>query len=275
MRGLFCMRYENERKQFSEAVSKYADKDNFLIGCGNICEPKFDITQYKGDRNKKYAVKIFLDKKYFAVWNLTRHLQYGGKSTCCIADSWDEIEFENMPFVDIYKSLGKRNSGILEKILLVKFEYFKEFFLNYKVYMSFNEFDLNFPYGNTITNEATNIYDESIRKRYSTTKAYRDAKFRDDVLEAYNYKCAICRCDIQEILQAAHERGYEVANTESDDSQHGICLCANHHLMYDNKLIDIDTVNHMLKINDNRLYNSLWFKEFSNKYNLKIAERKN
>lgn len=87
------------------------------------------------------------------------------------------------------------------KILLVKFEYFKEFFLNYEVYTSFNEFDVNFPHCNTTTNEVTNIYDESIRKRYSTTKAYRDAKFRDDVLEAYNYKCAICRCDIQEILR--------------------------------------------------------------------------
>ena len=266
------MSYEAERQKFKEAISKYTDNVHFLVHCGNKCEPTLNIA--KTIKNEKYAVKIFLDKKYFAVWDLKRHLQFGGSSSLSIADNWNEIKLDDIPFVDVYKSLGKRNNGILEKILLVKFENFKEFFLNYEVYMSFNEFDKNFPNNNATANtEVKTIYNEAIRKRYSTTKAYRDAKFRDEVLAAYDYKCAICRCDIQEVLQAAHECGYDVASTVYDDSRHGICLCANHHLMYDNGLIDIDIINHSININDSKLKETVWFKEFSDTYNSKIIVR--
>ena len=47
-------------------------------------------------------------------------------------------------------------------------------------------------------------------------------------------------CDIKEMLQAAHEHGYTVAETSYDDPAHGICLCANHHLLYDSDLLIID-----------------------------------
>ena len=50
-------------------------------------------------------------------------------------------------------------------------------------------------------------------------------------------------------------------------------MCANHHLMYDNGLIDIDITNSSININDSRLNETLWFKEFSDIYNSKIVVR--
>lgn len=83
---------------------------------------------------------------------------------------------------------------------------------------------------------------EENRRRYSLTKLQRKAEFRAQVLEAYGNQCAVCRCGIIQVLQAAHLHGYEVADTDlsADKVEHGICLCANHHLMYDNNLIDLN-----------------------------------
>lgn len=64
--------------------------------------------------------------------------------------------------------------------------------------------------------------------------------FRRVVLQAYSYKCAICDTGFREVLQAAHivpfgdeRRALRVHPTN------GICLCANHHLMFDSDRLAI------------------------------------
>ena len=76
------------------------------------------------------------------------------------------------------------------------------------------------------------------------------------------------------MLQAAHERGYEVAKTNFDDPSHGICLCANHHLMYDRELLDIDFEKHEIVIKDKDIIRMPWYRDFLEIYGGKITKRK-
>ena len=85
------------------------------------------------------------------------------------------------------------------------------------------------------------------------------------MLAAYGHRCAICRCDISEVLQAAHEAGYDVAHTNYDDPNHGICLCANHHLMYDNNLLKINLDQLTIEVFEEKIKNMPWYQDFVEK----------
>lgn len=72
-----------------------------------------------------------------------------------------------------------------------------------------------------------------------TMRAYRDAKFRPAVLQAYNYKCAVCYCDLK-LVDAAHI--LPVSHSSStDEVTNGIALCRLHHGAYDNALLGIQS----------------------------------
>lgn len=85
-------------------------------------------------------------------------------------------------------------------------------------------------------------------------------------------KCAICRCSEPKILQAAHI--IAVSEGGNDGPENGICLCANHHLMYDNELIKIDFENLTLSDVAPTVKSMPWYDSFVKDYDSKIAERK-
>lgn len=65
--------------------------------------------------------------------------------------------------------------------------------------------------------------------------------FRKALLEAYDYKCAVCGIDTEAVLDAAHIKPY--IQSTADEEAHitnGILLCKNHHASYDAKLWWID-----------------------------------
>lgn len=143
--------------------------------------------------------------------------------------------------------------------------------------MAFNEYDNGvdaIKNANYFKNAVNNsVLSEDERKIYSSTRKQRDFHFRELVLESYDRKCAICRCPIEAVLQSAHLKGHEVAysNLCEDRPGNGICLCANHHLMYDKGIIEIDIVNHTIRVSDNKVKEMAWYKEFAAKYNKQIA----
>jgi putative restriction endonuclease len=58
--------------------------------------------------------------------------------------------------------------------------------------------------------------------------------FRRVVLRAYDHKCAICGTGFHEVLQAAHIIPFgDERRALRVQPENGICLCANHHLMFD------------------------------------------
>ena len=65
----------------------------------------------------------------------------------------------------------------------------------------------------------------------------KQRKFRDTVLEAYDYKCAICDVSNPSILRAAHI--WPVSDGGQDNIKNGICLCVNHEVAYDKELFVI------------------------------------
>lgn len=108
----------------------------------------------------------------------------------------------------------------------------------------------------------------SERKRITSTRASRDYKFREKVLRRFGYKCAVCRCHEKKLLQAAHI--IPIKDNGDDDPNNGICLCANHHLMYDNGLIKI-CKNKISYISDS-VKKMSWYEEFIKKYKSKLIE---
>ena len=78
------------------------------------------------------------------------------------------------------------------------------------------------------------------------------ADFRKKILGAYSNRC--CFCDLQlNITEAAHilpvsEKG------SSDEVINGICLCPNHHKVYDNGLLYINE-QYQIEINKSKIEN--------------------
>lgn len=70
--------------------------------------------------------------------------------------------------------------------------------------------------------------------------------FRYILLEIYNRQCAVCKLGFVEALEAAHIIPWsDCEEAERTDSTNGILLCANHHKLFDSKII---TFNDKYKI---------------------------
>ncbi|MBD5504064.1 MAG: hypothetical protein HDR09_10075 [Lachnospiraceae bacterium] len=272
-------------KEFREKVrSVVYDIDDFMFGEDQgSCNPTWNIGKRNEEEKKRaiYAVKFYEEKQFFAIWNLKRHRDFNASlSWLSISNSWNDIKFNIDAFAPYYKGLGTASRQKIEKIYVVGLHNFEKFFCSYGSYMQLNTLDDEFPQNfETVKKEADNVqwFDESEREKYSSSRHKRDIRFRTDVLMAYDYQCAVCRCKAVKLLEAAHERGYEVATTNHDDPKHGICLCANHHLMYDKLLIDLDLNTHELQITEEgmveQIENMSWYKEFQEKYKGRILER--
>lgn len=254
-----------------------SDRSEFVIQIGEEGKNKLDFRI--GDRRNlkeidqaNYALKFIPDIDIFIVWDWKRHKEYN-LSMSILSSGYKKIEQNADRFEVNYKALGKSKNNPLEKVYIVGINQMQRFFDNYHNYMKFNEFD----YESNMCPEAVKAecnWDTEIeRKKHSCLRNQRDIRFRNDVLSAYEKQCAICRCNIVELLQAAHERGHEVAHTNVDNPQHGICLCANHHLMYDNELIDIDLEKLKIIIKKEELKKMPWYQEFKEKYKETIVQR--
>ena len=257
-----------------------SNTSDFIIGdtTSGSSEPTFNIGERKGRDTALFAIKLFQDKDIFIVWDLRRHREFNGaRSSLTVAGkSWDKIPTGKDVFEPRYKEIGKNYSGIWEKVYIVGLSHFDKFFSNYGSYMQFNMSDETFPCYSPQARQCANTvqwFSEDERVKYSSSQYHRKKQFRDMVLAAYGHQCAICRCGVDKILQAAHERGYEVAYTKYDNPKHGICLCANHHLMYDQHLIDINLKALEITINEEKIREMPWYQEFVNKYQGKILER--
>ena len=74
------------------------------------------------------------------------------------------------------------------------------------------------------------LYIDGERRKIVTSRAERNSEFREKVLQRDKF-CQVCGCGNQIILEAAHI--IAVKDSGSDDERNGICLCRNHHKMFD------------------------------------------
>lgn len=104
------------------------------------------------------------------------------------------------------------------------------------------------------------------REKEIVSRNHRKLSFRKRILEKYNYQCCICRCSIEQLLEAAHIQA--VSDQGSDSTENGILLCRNHHKMFDDGMIKI--LGDKLEIYDDRAKEMPWYKEFITKYDGKV-----
>ena len=75
-------------------------------------------------------------------------------------------------------------------------------------------------------------------KKVSIQQRQGQAEFRQALMIAYNYKCAVTGCDVRDTLQAAHI--VPVSNSGQHRIQNGLLLRADIHNLFDRGLLTID-----------------------------------
>ena len=237
---------------------------------------KYDVDAEKSN-TKDIAVYINTKFKMVAIWDL-KGRRYRIKDNQKLSHSlsvkytWKQLSDDNINIKIVYKKIGQAKNLTYEKVIITSFELLDEIIYDLPAYLKFDSDDEEFP--KDIKNEdyKDDILPLEIRNRISTSRWKRDSLFRKAVLAEYDNKCAICRCSEPKILQAAHI--IAVSEGGNDDPKNGICLCANHHLMYDNELIKIDFENLTLSDVATTVKSMPWYDSFVKDYDSKIAERK-
>lgn len=210
---------------------------------------------------------VYINEKYglALVWDLEHRRNNNHViGSLSVSMTWDELFKDKNRLRAIYKKMGIRNDDPYEKVLVLNIDDLDKISYNLNLYININEDDAEYidPCGNYIP------LPKPVGKRVSTTRFERDRLFRNRILSEYNNQCAICRCSETKILEAAHIQG--IAEGGQNDISNGICLCANHHLMYDTHLIEINFENQTLAYAAPSVQSMAWYSEFNNQYSGKL-----
>jgi putative restriction endonuclease len=82
-----------------------------------------------------------------------------------------------------------------------------------------------------------------------TTMRKRNAGFRERVLRAYGYRCAVCGLDVRlgttlVVLEAAHIKWHQAGGPDVETN--GLALCSQHHKLLDRGLFTLTTTGQMV-----------------------------
>ena len=120
------------------------------------------------------------------------------------------------------------------------------------------------------------------RKTVTTSSPIRDQKLAKQVKELYEYKCQICDIQINVptgfYAESAHIKPLGKPHHGPDKVENIICLCPNHHVMFDNYTFTIDDnfdligIEGSLKVDENHNIDQQFLKYHRNISNLLIAE---
>lgn len=224
------------------------------------------------------AVCLHYGKQIAIVWDLRRRKEKGrdGKSVYLSKESYKNLKPISNRIYPEYKRMDNYNLAPFEKILIMHIDTLENIIFeeeDLRTLILFDPKDETYPeeLKKQEPSKVCEEFDIMEERSKSTTSYYnRRAKFREEVLEKYQYQCAICRCSEEKILQAAHIRA--VADKGSDAVENGICLCANHHLMFDKGLLKI---KHKTLIDVAESVKKMpWYKVFKEEYNGIILEGK-
>lgn len=263
--------FENLLKQYDPSRTKYA--------CGLL-----DSANTKGMHLKKvfsssykYAIKLCGDFDVMIVWDLERRRKKSGKilvgtvlQSSHFTPKYLQASNANADTLECHYAFfyNAKNERVYEKVMCVGLNRANKFLSEIELWMMLNPEDDNFPQTELDQSSLAVLLNDTIRKRYSVSRAARDQKFRDQVLSKYRRQCAICRCPAEKILEAAHIIAVE--NGGNDDPSNGICLCANHHRMFDKEYISIDVKKGTITILDNVVKTMPWYSVFELEYEGKL-----
>lgn len=250
-------RTESWSNNHIEIVKRYIPNDKCCLGNSNglkyTSKYPFNTEHIVISYNKKYNL--------FIVWNAMIHKDcfYGDTHTLSVSKTAIENIVKDGNYINEINVVVKHLNGPTNKqesVFIVGEEVLSLFCQNYLEYL-YDDID-NCKVGNK----------EEFKREYKKAiSAKRDPSFRKRVLEKYNYTCIVCGCKEQNVLQAAHI--IPVSNGGNDETENGICLCANHHLLYDSLKLNIDFENEMFTLQDTTETDSPWYKD-AEKRNCKL-----
>lgn len=86
-----------------------------------------------------------------------------------------------------------------------------------------------------------------------TKKRKRDSKFRDKILRAYGYSCAVCGFNVRLAhtlvgVEAAHIKWHQAGGPDVEEN--GIALCSLHHKLFDRGVFTINNERRMIVSQD-------------------------
>lgn len=98
---------------------------------------------------------------------------------------------------------------------------------------------------------------DELEKRRLTVRVQREQqdRFRRELLDAYDGRCAITGTDVPEVLQAAHIEPYRGIATQRVEN--GLLLRADIHLLYDSRLLTVKPDGYTVDLN-NRLCTTIY-----------------
>ena len=92
--------------------------------------------------------------------------------------------------------------------------------------------------------EADPEYGESSRKEYVINRIVRETRIAQYVKDLYDSRCQVCglqiRTPVAYYAEAAHIKGLGKPHDGPDVEENILCLCPNHHAMFDLGVIAID-----------------------------------
>ncbi|MHB1167140.1 MAG: phosphorothioated DNA-binding restriction endonuclease [Carboxydocellales bacterium] len=85
------------------------------------------------------------------------------------------------------------------------------------------------------------------------SKRIRDASFRDRILQAYEYSCAVCGFNVRlghtlVAVEAAHIKWHQAGGPDREEN--GIALCAMHHKLFDRGVFTINQAKELIVSSD-------------------------
>ena len=239
-----------------------------VICCVGNGELAYNISNEKVD-NAIMAVYMHEGYRIAVTWNLKRRRDFKREvKLLSLSKTWEDFDIEQGKIVAEYKRMGTDLGAPYEKVLVMDIGTLDTILEELYVMLKVNPYDIEFPAEINNSLEEYDLPEEEIRKKVSTDRWERNRLFRKSVLNAYGKMCAICRCSEEKILEAAHIKA--VSDGGNDKPINGVCLCANHHLMFDKKLITIDFNNSRIERVEDSVKSMPWYPVFINKYRGKM-----
>lgn len=154
--------------------------------------------------------------------------------------------------------LAPCNKGNKEIAIAVRPDFLVEYIRHSESLHGFGDSDTDFEILDTVSRDPMAINDEDLAKVSqprqvtvaSVRRRLRDTSFRNRVLTAYAFRCAMCSLQL-ELVEAAHV--IPISHEQStDETSNGIALCILHHVAFDRALVGLGE-DYSVAVNDSEM----------------------